>query len=77
MTLTAPVPTAARRPSAQSLPRLFAPGIDVLAGHRAAFGAIPDSRGLIEEIAAAGLTGRGGGAFPTATKLAAMGPAAS
>jgi NADH:ubiquinone oxidoreductase subunit F (NADH-binding) len=73
MTLTAPSPTAAPTAAARSLPRLFTPGIDVLAGHRSVFGAIPDPRGLIDEVAAAGLTGRGGAAFPAAAKLAAMG----
>ncbi|MEA2219708.1 MAG: hypothetical protein QOJ35_2334 [Solirubrobacteraceae bacterium] len=47
-----------------------------LAEHRARFGApeeMPHRRAaLVEAIAAAGLRGRGGGAFPTATKLRAV-----
>jgi NADH:ubiquinone oxidoreductase subunit F (NADH-binding) len=73
MTLTAPTPARERARAPQGLPRLFTPGTARLSGHRSAFGDIPTAAGLIEEIAAAGLTGRGGGAFPTATKLAAMG----
>jgi NADH:ubiquinone oxidoreductase subunit F (NADH-binding) len=58
-----------------------------LTAHHGLFGSLPEgitgrgassgkvdalSRGLIDEVAAAGLTGRGGAGFPAATKLAAV-----
>ena len=65
------------------LPRLlplgFAPGPASLPDHLSRYGALPlacrDSRhrqALIGEIGRSGLTGRGGAAFPTARKLAAV-----
>jgi NADH:ubiquinone oxidoreductase subunit F (NADH-binding) len=62
------------RPSAttpRGLPRLLAPGGADLPGHLRVHGPLPYLAGLIEEVEAAGLTGRGGAAFPTAVKLAA------
>ena len=69
--------------SAGGLPRLLAErrggGPATLAGHLARHGELPtaawDSRRreqLIAEVGRAGLTGRGGAAFPTARKLAAV-----
>ncbi|MGN6743456.1 MAG: NADH-ubiquinone oxidoreductase-F iron-sulfur binding region domain-containing protein [Amnibacterium sp.] len=72
MTLTAPTSVLERPGRPHGLPRLFTPGTATYAGSRAVFGELPGAHGLIEEIAAAGLTGRGGAAFPAATKLAAM-----
>jgi len=74
--VTRPWPTGA---AAQArLPRLLAAGQagrTDLAHHLAAHGPVP-YRGtphqLIEEIRAAGLTGRGGAAFPTAVKMTAV-----
>ena len=64
-----------------ALPRLLpAPGagpVDLRA-HLARYGALGSAGGqdrLIREVAAAGLTGRGGAAFPAARKLAAAGEA--
>jgi NADH:ubiquinone oxidoreductase subunit F (NADH-binding) len=59
------------------LPRLLATHAseDDLAAHLRAHGALPGPRSqdaLIDEVAAAGLTGRGGASFPTARKLAAV-----
>jgi len=73
MTLTAPSATRNRGRAPQGLPRLFTPGTADFATHRATFGELPHATGLIDEVAAAGLTGRGGAGFPTARKLAAMG----
>lgn len=73
MTLTAPHPQARGTRPPQGLPRLFTPGTASFAAHRAAFGDLPTADLLIDEVAASGLTGRGGAGFPTATKLAAMG----
>ncbi len=50
--------------TASALPRLLAPHAHANARHRGA--------GLIEAVAAAGLRGRGGAAFPTAVKLRAV-----
>lgn len=73
MTLTAPTAARNRGGAPYGLPRLFTPGTADLAAHHAAFGDLPHATGLIDEVAAAGLTGRGGAGFPTARKLAAMG----
>lgn len=61
------------------LPAGFAAGPASLAGHRARYGQLPlVGRGsarreaLIEEVERSGLRGRGGAAFPTARKLAAV-----
>jgi NADH:ubiquinone oxidoreductase subunit F (NADH-binding) len=61
------------------LPAGFAAGPASLAGHRARYGQLPlAGRGsarreaLIEEVGRSGLRGRGGAAFPTARKLAAV-----
>jgi NADH:ubiquinone oxidoreductase subunit F (NADH-binding) len=65
-----------------AMPRLLPPGAPVmpqdLAGHLRSHGPLPyrgrggGRPGLIAEIAAAGLTGRGGAAFPTARKMTAV-----
>jgi NADH:ubiquinone oxidoreductase subunit F (NADH-binding) len=84
---TAETPTAPPQPAA-GLPRLLAgipeSGAMTLEHHLAVHGPAPIAResrrrrgrdqaeGLIEEIAAAGLLGRGGAAFPTATKMRAV-----
>jgi NADH:ubiquinone oxidoreductase subunit F (NADH-binding) len=64
-----------RDPGSESsghLPRLLQSGGADLAGHLRLHGPQPDrGPGLIEEVRAAGLTGRGGAAFPAAVKLAA------
>src|SRR4249919_3024504 len=76
----APLPTADRRHDGHPglLPRLMpahGPAPADLQAHLERFGA-PPYRGvprmLISEVEAAGLTGRGGAAFPTHRKLAAM-----
>jgi NADH:ubiquinone oxidoreductase subunit F (NADH-binding) len=65
------------------LPRLLPAGLSAgpasLAGHLARYGPPPSAdsgrrrrEGLIEEVERSGLTGRGGAAFPTAKKLAAV-----
>ena len=64
-------------PDAAALPRLFAGlprdgsqlGLDA---HLALHGPLPSAAGLIELLAASGLTGRGGAGFPAARKLAAV-----
>ncbi len=66
------------------LPRSFGAGPASLGEHLAQFGPLPGHRsrdsasasGLIAEVGRAGLTGRGGAAFPTARKLAAVAAAA-
>src|SRR5580658_5220842 len=66
-------PTAAR-----GLPRLLASSGADLTEHLRTHGPLPcllgrtDPDGLIEEIGSAGLTGRGGAAFPAAVKMTAV-----
>lgn len=77
MTLMAPPPVVAstrERPS-----RLFAAGPQADAtAHTACFGPLPAATGLVGELRASGLTGRGGGAFPLAAKVDALaGPPAT
>ncbi|RDH80109.1 NADH-quinone oxidoreductase subunit F [Mycolicibacterium moriokaense] len=57
-----------------SLPRLFAAGGPTLDEHRRRFGPMPAGLGreLIPMLEQAGLTGRGGGGFPTGRKIAAV-----
>jgi NADH:ubiquinone oxidoreductase subunit F (NADH-binding) len=76
----------AERPDAATLPRLLSGitrGALDLEGHEAVHGPLPQSEGrgrlrrhgsgmLIEEVARAGLLGRGGAAFPAARKLNAV-----
>lgn len=72
-TSTAPMPdTVGDSPSGIRTPRLLTGAGDDLHRHRQIHGALP-SRGadLIAMAQAAGLTGRGGAAFPSARKLAA------
>jgi NADH:ubiquinone oxidoreductase subunit F (NADH-binding) len=80
--ITGPPPSLAARPAGQ-LPRLLPPGFAAgpasLAGHIGRYGLLPssarnrpDGRALIGEVERSGLTGRGGAAFPTARKLAAV-----
>ena len=60
---------------ARSLPRLLAGVLGQpasLAEHRARYGATPPGAHLLDELEAAGLTGRGGAAFPTARKAAVV-----
>jgi NADH:ubiquinone oxidoreductase subunit F (NADH-binding) len=76
--------TAECRDPARSLPRLlphsFGAGPASLAAHLARYGTLPGHRPpdgaaahrLIAEVGRSGLTGRGGAAFPTARKLAAV-----
>jgi NADH:ubiquinone oxidoreductase subunit F (NADH-binding) len=69
-------------PPSSGLPRLLARGLEdspaSLDAHRAVFGSLPTVRGrkdrdaLLAELAASGLRGRGGGGFPTGTKLRAV-----
>jgi NADH:ubiquinone oxidoreductase subunit F (NADH-binding) len=61
--------------AAPDLPRLLPPAPLDLAGHIRAYGPLRYAgapRGLIEEIRAAGLTGRGGAGFPVAVKMTAV-----
>jgi NADH:ubiquinone oxidoreductase subunit F (NADH-binding) len=60
---------AARGPGAAGV---LEPGLDLVAHLRRHGRARFRGGALIEEVGAAGLTGRGGGAFPVATKLAAV-----
>lgn len=54
-------------------PRLFAAAEPSLSAHLDTFGSMPSiSEGLIDELEAAGLSGRGGAGFPTATKMRAV-----
>lgn len=80
--VTSPSPAVAARPASQ-LPRLlpagFAAGPASLAEHIRRYGLPPSSgldgpgrQALIGEVERSGLTGRGGAAFPTARKLAAV-----
>ncbi|MGO8955845.1 MAG: NADH-ubiquinone oxidoreductase-F iron-sulfur binding region domain-containing protein [Streptosporangiaceae bacterium] len=67
------------------LPRRFGSGPASLGEHLARYGPLPGHRSrdrasasrLIAEVGRAGLTGRGGAAFPTARKLAAVAAAAT
>jgi NADH:ubiquinone oxidoreductase subunit F (NADH-binding) len=76
MSTTATVARPAREPGpgdSAGLPRLLRPGGADLPGHLRLHGPRPHrGPGLTEEIRAAGLTGRGGAAFPAAVKLAAV-----
>ena len=66
---------ATAAPSEPGLPRLLwddPAGLDLAAHNRALGAASFRGRALIEETGAAGLTGRGGAAFPVARKLAAV-----
>ena len=73
-----PVPSRPERPAYDQLPRLLPPepgGPPTLAAHLARFGALPYRGGphlLIAGVEAAGLTGRGGAAFPVHRKLTAV-----
>ncbi len=78
-TTTAPTTTAptTTEPDGAQTTRLLAPGADPvpLVRHRQTHGPVPYRGGpghLIAEIEAAGLTGRGGAAFPTARKMTAV-----
>ena len=75
-------PAVSTRPAGQ-LPRLlpagFAAGPASLAEHVRRYGPVPSPvldwprrKALIDEVERSGLTGRGGAAFPTARKLAAV-----
>jgi len=75
-TLPSSWPAAAAAPGAHRLlpPAGQEPGAD-LAAHARAHGPLPRARrgrALIEEIRSAGLTGRGGAAFPVAVKMTAV-----
>jgi len=80
--IAGPSPSVADRPAGQ-LPRLlpagFAAGPASLAEHLGRYGPLPPPRldrahrdALLGEVEGSGLTGRGGAAFPTARKLAAV-----
>ena len=76
MTSTSP-DIRAKRPApldAVALPRLLRPGVSVLADHLSVYGPLPEITGpeVIAAVEQAGLTGRGGAAFPTARKLATV-----
>ena len=78
MTLNDPAAGGAARQAASRLPRLLplVPGVpEDLRTHLARYGRPPyrgNGAGLIEAVEAAGLTGRGGAAFPVHRKLAAV-----
>ena len=69
---------APRVPGPEGLPRLLAAPCATHAEHLTRYGALPALRGrseragLIAEVEASGLRGRGGGAFPTGRKLRAV-----
>ena len=67
--------SAARREAPRGVARLLAGAYEqpTLANHLARHGPLDRERNLVELLAASGLRGRGGGAFPTATKIAAVG----
>jgi NADH:ubiquinone oxidoreductase subunit F (NADH-binding) len=67
-------PSGGRGPDPLSLPRLLAgAGNPSLESHFRRWGQMPGgSRSLVDEIEKAGLRGRGGAQFPTATKLRAV-----
>lgn len=67
-------PTTDRRPIALDFPRLLTGAGPTYDEHLRTLGPLPDHADLIEEVERSGLTGRGGAGFPTARKLAAMGP---
>jgi NADH:ubiquinone oxidoreductase subunit F (NADH-binding) len=73
MTMTAMTPAQGLRMPPDG-PRLFAAPNPDLATHLDTYGTIPDATPaqLLEQVRISGLTGRGGAAFPTATKLAAV-----
>jgi NADH:ubiquinone oxidoreductase subunit F (NADH-binding) len=75
MSTPATVASPAREPGPGhpgDLPRVLRPGGSDLLGHLRVHGPRPHrGPGLIEEVRVAGLTGRGGAAFPVAVKLAA------
>lgn len=54
------------------LPRILPPQRHGLSEHLARFGRLPPAVGLIDAVERAGLTGRGGAAFPVHRKLAAV-----
>ncbi len=66
-------------PSRTMPARLFAAGPRAgVAQHNACYGPLPVASALVQELRAAGLTGRGGSAFPVATKIDALtGPPAT
>ncbi len=75
MTLNDPAAGGAARQAASGLPRLLplVPGVpEDLRAHLARYGRPPYGRPLIDAAEAAGLTGRGGAAFPVHRKLAAV-----
>ncbi len=75
MSLKDPAASGAARAAASRLPRLLplVPGVpEDLYVHQARYGRPPYGRPLIEAVRAAGLTGRGGAAFPVHRKLAAV-----
>ncbi|GAB6899553.1 NADH-ubiquinone oxidoreductase-F iron-sulfur binding region domain-containing protein [Kineosporia succinea] len=73
MTMTAMTPAQGLKMPPEGA-RLFAAGDPSLTTHYATYGGIPDVTGpqLLEQVRMSGLSGRGGAAFPAATKLQAV-----
>jgi NADH:ubiquinone oxidoreductase subunit F (NADH-binding) len=73
--MSAVLAPATAAPDATTLPRLVpSPPATSLAAHWDRFGPLPPApaAALVDQVARAGLRGRGGAAFPTATKLEAV-----
>ena len=65
--------TTGPRPPATELPRLIAAGSPLgLQAHLSRYGPLPPASPLIAQVEQAGLTGRGGAAFPAARKMRAV-----
>lgn len=64
--------TTMASPAATSAQRLFLALDPTFATHRTTYGDLPRGGDVLQAIEASGLTGRGGGGFPTARKISVM-----